>query len=247
MTVQDTERGSPPSYPKIELHVHLEGTAPPALIRRLAQRNGLPVPEGVCSGAPARSTSDPCTTSSHTSASRPSTPGNQRITDVLVTGGDPLVMRAQVLRRHLEPFLADDLSNLTIRIGTKALSYNPGRFLDERDSDELLELFDTEVVLYQSAFAPLVAAIRVSRPDLPLLLSTVTPTGQATAHFSQPMQEGVSAEHICLVKGEKDTLKNVFLDLQPELWNHDRTMLTLWLDPGRIKRDLQPNRQATRR
>jgi adenosine deaminase len=27
--------------------VHLEGTAPPALIRRLADRNGLPVPEGV--------------------------------------------------------------------------------------------------------------------------------------------------------------------------------------------------------
>ena len=30
-----------------ELHVHLEGTAPPALIRRLAARNGIPVPEGV--------------------------------------------------------------------------------------------------------------------------------------------------------------------------------------------------------
>jgi adenosine deaminase len=32
---------------KAELHVHLEGTAPPDLIRRLAQRNGVPVPEGV--------------------------------------------------------------------------------------------------------------------------------------------------------------------------------------------------------
>ena len=29
--------------PKAELHVHLEGTAPPDLIRRIAQRNGLPV------------------------------------------------------------------------------------------------------------------------------------------------------------------------------------------------------------
>jgi adenosine deaminase len=30
-----------------ELHVHLEGTAPPDLIRRLAARNGIPVPDGL--------------------------------------------------------------------------------------------------------------------------------------------------------------------------------------------------------
>jgi adenosine deaminase len=33
--------------PKAELHVHLEGTAPPHLIRRIAERNGLKVPDGV--------------------------------------------------------------------------------------------------------------------------------------------------------------------------------------------------------
>jgi adenosine deaminase len=33
--------------PKAELHVHLEGTAPPALVRRLAQRNGLAIPDGL--------------------------------------------------------------------------------------------------------------------------------------------------------------------------------------------------------
>jgi len=33
--------------PKAELHVHLEGTAPPDLVRRIAARNGLEVPEGV--------------------------------------------------------------------------------------------------------------------------------------------------------------------------------------------------------
>jgi adenosine deaminase len=32
--------------PKAELHVHLEGTAPPDLIRRIAERNELDVPEG---------------------------------------------------------------------------------------------------------------------------------------------------------------------------------------------------------
>jgi adenosine deaminase len=33
------------SLPKVELHVHLEGTASPELVQRLAQRNGRPLPE----------------------------------------------------------------------------------------------------------------------------------------------------------------------------------------------------------
>jgi adenosine deaminase len=33
--------------PKAELHVHLEGTAPPELVRRIAARNGLPIPDGM--------------------------------------------------------------------------------------------------------------------------------------------------------------------------------------------------------
>ena len=33
--------------PKAELHVHLEGTATPALVRRIAARNGLEVPTGL--------------------------------------------------------------------------------------------------------------------------------------------------------------------------------------------------------
>ncbi len=62
-------------------------------------------------------------------------------------------------------------------------------------------------------------------------------------HFSRPMRESQSARYVTLLNATGDTLRNVFLDLQPELWNADRTMLTLWLDPGRIKRDLQPNKR----
>lgn len=35
------------TIPKAELHCHLEGTAPPALVRRLAGRNGIALPEGL--------------------------------------------------------------------------------------------------------------------------------------------------------------------------------------------------------
>jgi adenosine deaminase len=34
-----------PTLPKAELHVHLEGTAPPELIRRIAARNGVALPD----------------------------------------------------------------------------------------------------------------------------------------------------------------------------------------------------------
>ena len=60
--------------------------------------------------------------------------------------------------------------------------------------------------------------------------------------FSRPMVEGHSLEYISLLNQQGDTLPRTFLKLQPELWNAEKTILTLWLDPGRIKRDLQPNK-----
>ncbi|QHT68290.1 Ig-like domain-containing protein [Rhodocytophaga rosea] len=85
--------------------------------------------------------------------------------------------------------------------------------------------------------------------DAPMVVS-VYPTSDTLPHnllkmyvqFSQPMQEGQALKYIQLIKNETDTVRSVFLDLQPELWNTDRTLLTLWLDPGRVKRDLQPNK-----
>ena len=59
--------------------------------------------------------------------------------------------------------------------------------------------------------------------------------------FSQPMKEGIALNYLTLLNSQKDTVPGVFLDLQPELWNESRTQLTVWLDPGRIKRDLIPN------
>jgi KamA family protein len=68
------------------------------------------------------------------------------ITDILITGGDPLVMNARRLGFYLEPLLEGRCGHVqNIRIGTKALTYRPQRFLIDEDADELLRLFERVV------------------------------------------------------------------------------------------------------
>ena len=68
------------------------------------------------------------------------------MTDVLITGGDPLVMNARSLTDYIEPLLAPDLAHIQhIRIGTKAVAYWPQRFVTDKDADDLLRLFETVV------------------------------------------------------------------------------------------------------
>ncbi|NUV72140.1 lysine 2,3-aminomutase [Streptomyces sp. CAI-121] len=68
------------------------------------------------------------------------------VTDVLFTGGDPMIMRTDVVRRWVEPLLADDARAVrTLRFGTKALSYWPARFTTGPDADDLLRLFEQAV------------------------------------------------------------------------------------------------------
>ena len=66
-----------------------------------------------------------------------------RVTDILFTGGDPMVMSASLLRAHIEPVLSPALKQIRhIRIGTKALANWPYRFTTDEDADEILRLFD---------------------------------------------------------------------------------------------------------
>jgi KamA family protein len=64
------------------------------------------------------------------------------VSDVLFTGGDPLIMSSAKLAGYIEPLLEAKLPSLRrIRIGTKALSYWPYRFLTQDDSADLFRLF----------------------------------------------------------------------------------------------------------
>lgn len=64
------------------------------------------------------------------------------ITDVLLTGGDPMIMSASHLSAYLIPLIQARLPHLRrIRIGTKSLSYWPYKFLTDADADDIIELF----------------------------------------------------------------------------------------------------------
>lgn len=66
------------------------------------------------------------------------------VTDVLITGGDPMVMKARHLDGYVSPILDDPrCAHLrSIRIGTKSLAYWPHRYVNDVDSEQLLHVLD---------------------------------------------------------------------------------------------------------
>ena len=63
-------------------------------------------------------------------------------------------------------------------------------------------------------------------------------------HFSAPMDRGNSYRHIELLDDKGKAVELPFLELDQELWNPEGTRLTLFLDPGRIKRGLKPREDS---
>lgn len=68
---------------------------------------------------------------------------HEEVSDLLVTGGDPLVMKTKALAGYLEPVLSPHLEHVqTIRLGTKSVAYWPQRYVTDPDADDLLRLFE---------------------------------------------------------------------------------------------------------
>lgn len=71
---------------------------------------------------------------------------HQEVSDVLLTGGDPMTMKAWQLALYIEPLLEPEFDHIqTIRIGTKSISYWPYRYVTDEDADDLLRLFEKVV------------------------------------------------------------------------------------------------------
>jgi KamA family protein len=66
------------------------------------------------------------------------------VTDVLFTGGDPMIMKCKVFERYMQPILdnLEETNIQTIRIGTKSLSFWPYKYLTDSDADDYLRLFE---------------------------------------------------------------------------------------------------------
>ena len=64
------------------------------------------------------------------------------VTDVLFTGGDPMIMNSESFARHIDALLKADLPSLkNIRIGTKTLAFWPYRYVTDKDAGKLLSVF----------------------------------------------------------------------------------------------------------
>lgn len=62
--------------------------------------------------------------------------------------------------------------------------------------------------------------------------------------FSKPMRFGGAGQHIKLYRMPEKVLETeAFLAMSEELWDPEGKRLTIFLDPGRIKRGVQPNLQ----
>jgi hypothetical protein len=64
--------------------------------------------------------------------------------------------------------------------------------------------------------------------------------------FSGPMGQDGGLNHLVLLDKSGEAIEGAMLPLDTELWNGDRTRYTVLLDPGRVKREILPNRRMGR-
>ncbi|MBL9166437.1 MAG: hypothetical protein JNN07_01710 [Verrucomicrobiales bacterium] len=95
-----------------------------------------------------------------------------------------------------------------------------------------------------------IKTLRIPAPRLPrsTVVTKIYPTGTALPenllkfylHFSAPMSRGQIYQHIHLRREGGRDVELPFLEIDEELWNPEMTRLTLFIDPGRIKRGVRP-------
>ncbi|MBZ0200277.1 MAG: lysine 2,3-aminomutase [Ignavibacteriaceae bacterium] len=71
---------------------------------------------------------------------------HKEVTDILLTGGDPMIMSLKKLESYILPLLEPEFDHLrSIRIGTKSVAYWPYKYVTDKDADGVLRLFEKVV------------------------------------------------------------------------------------------------------
>ena len=117
------------------------------------------------------------------------------LNDVLITGGDPMIMTGQKLSELIEPFLGKGFEHIkNIRIGTKVLTYWPNRLTTDKDADQILELFGKvkKTGKNLSFMAHFNHPVELSTPEVEKAISRVLNTG-AVIRTQSPILEKINA------------------------------------------------------
>jgi len=68
---------------------------------------------------------------------------HKEVTDILFTGGDPMIMSLKKLKIYIEPLLAPEFNHIqSIRIGTKSVAYWPYKYVTDHDAEGVIQLFE---------------------------------------------------------------------------------------------------------
>jgi KamA family protein len=71
---------------------------------------------------------------------------HKEVTNILLTGGDPMIMSLKNLKVYIEPLLEKEFDHIkSIRIGTKSVAYWPYKYVTDKEADDLLFFFERVV------------------------------------------------------------------------------------------------------
>lgn len=116
------------------------------------------------------------------------------VTDLLFTGGDPMIMKNKIFASYIDAILEADIPHLqTIRIGTKVLGYWPYKFLTDEDAEDTLATFSKIVKsgLNLSIMAHFNHPVELSTPAVEEAISKIRSTG-AQIRTQSPLMKNIN-------------------------------------------------------
>lgn len=118
------------------------------------------------------------------------------VTDLLFTGGDPMIMKNKIFASYIDAILAADIPNLqTIRIGTKALGYWPYKFTTDDDAADTLKTFEKIVQSGKNLaiMAHFNHPVELSTPAVQEAIKRIRATG-AQIRSQSPLMRNINAD-----------------------------------------------------